>query len=53
MLIRNNRDRVIPLMETRDSKCIESRLASVNSNLPKRIEDDIKAAHEAIQSEIS
>jgi pimeloyl-ACP methyl ester carboxylesterase len=45
--------KVIPLMEAEDYKCLACRLPSVNSNPHKRIEDDIKAVREAIESEIS
>jgi pimeloyl-ACP methyl ester carboxylesterase len=45
--------RVIPLVEAQHYKCVSVRLPSVNSNPPKRLEDDIQAVRTAIQSETS
>lgn len=46
-------DMVLPLMEAQDYKCVKCSLPSVNSNPPKRIDDDIEVVREAIQAETS
>ena len=45
--------KVISFMEAQHFKCLPVWLPSVNSSPPKRLEDDIRAVREAIQSETS